>query len=152
MQTSKLSGCKESTQFCERPFMDITDSYSDRLGNIAMLRRGKPIIQERKPVLIIPEINVTSQPTEKKKRKCNFNRGIDAANSLVPRVKKQFKTIDYALAFAICLDIHHKVDLYTVSKRHGIGYSTVKRINNQGTKLAIRCFAEIENGAKRPTV
>ncbi|MGL5398154.1 MAG: hypothetical protein ACRDBQ_23260 [Shewanella sp.] len=136
--------------FCQREFVDITQNYSDRLANIGALRRGKPTTEIRPKVVIKPELPEPTQPKRKAKR-FNFNRGIEPLEGVV-RAKKQQQQIDYPLAFAICRDIALKVDLRVVAKRHGIGYSTVKRIKNKGTKLAIRCFTEIENGAKRPTL
>lgn len=136
--------------FCQREFIDITQNYSDRLANVGALRRGKPTTDIRPKVVIQPEQPTVTEPKRKTKH-FNFNRGIEPLEGVV-RAKKQQQQIDYPLAFAICRDIALKVDLRVVAKRYGIGYSTAKRIKNKGTKLAIRCFDEIENGAKRPTV
>lgn len=153
MQNHTHSGSEKpkAIPFCQREFVDITENYSDRLANIAALRRGKPTTEIRPKVVIQPEQpRVDSAKPKRKAKRFNFNRGIEPLEGV--KAKKQQQHIDYPLAFAICRDIALKVDLRVVAKRHGIGYSTAKRIKNKGTKLAIRCFAEIENGAKRPTV
>lgn len=136
--------------FCQREFVDITQNYSDRLANIGALRRGQPTTEIRSKVVIQPEQPTIAEPKRKTKR-FNYNRGVEPLEGVV-RAKKQQQKIDYPLVFSICRDISLKVDLRIIAKRHGIGYSTAKRIKNQGTKLAIRCFTEIENGAKRPTL
>lgn len=148
------AGIIDKTPIAERTFVDITENYSDRLANVAAIRRGLPTIAERPPKIIQPEKPaggsiVGHRPVS---RANPFNKGIK--QRLEPKANQgqgKGKPIQYETVFKICLALSRGETVRNVSRSVGINRGSVSNINLRKTVLAKRCWSEIEAGAKRPT-